>query len=310
MNKLINMKRIFLFIPILLLLNISITGCNDYTVLNNSLDEIATKTFNTSPGKKFELKASFGDVYITTSEDPVVKVKILGSEEVVKKVKFDYENTDEGVKVIAERKNKWNIFGLWNHMHLKFEITLPSKYNAEVSSSGGDLYLKDLNGDINFKTSGGDVEIRSAEGSLKVKTSGGDINIKNFNGGMKLGTSGGDITALYTSGDLYASTSGGDINLEAENGKIHASTSGGEIGLKYKGENQGIDLYSSGGDISVLLPEDFSADANLNTSGGSVNCRFKPFDVQEMSSHKLVGQFNKGGAPFIVKTSGGDIDVK
>jgi len=309
MIKLFNLKKIFLVIPVLLLLNISITGCNDYTALNNNLDEIAVKTFKTSPGKNFELKASFGDVYITTSEDPVVKVKILGNKEAVKKVRFDYENSDDGVKVIAEKKDKWNIFDSWNHMRLKFEITLPSKYNAEVSSSGGDLYLKDLNGDINFHTSGGDVEVRNAEGSLNVKTSGGDINIKNFNGDTKLGTSGGDITALFTSGNLYASTSGGDIKLEAESGKIHASTSGGEIGLKYKGENQGIDLYSSGGDISVRLPEDFSANAKLNTSGGSVNCRFKTFDVQEMSSHKLVGKFNKGGAPFIVKTSGGDIDV-
>ena len=309
-NGNLNRLNVRIIITILFLFNLSVTGCTLNSNRDNGTQQTLTeKSFNTSPGKNFELNASFGDVIIKTSDNPVVNIKILGNDETYKKIRVKFENTDNGVTVTVKKKDGWNFFGFWNNMHLKFEVTLPKVYNAVVSSSGGDIYIDDLTGNTDLNTSGGDVKLKDINGSVKVKTSGGDISIKNISGTTNLKTSGGDINAVAFKGDLDASTSGGDIVLSGSDSKISASTSGGEISLKYTGQNKGINLYSSGGDIDVKLPADFKADAYLSSSGGSINCKFKTNQVEELSSHKLIGKFNNGGESLTVKTSGGDVDV-
>ena len=298
-------------IAILFLFNLSVNGC---TVHSNSdgyyQKTLVEKSFDTSPGKNFDLEASFGDVIINTSDNPKVIVKVLGSEDTYKKLKIDFENTSEGVKVTVKKKDSWNFFNFWHHSNLKFDVTLPKQYNANISSSGGDIYINDLTGTTDLHTSGGDVKLANVNGPATVKTSGGDITLKNTSGNMILKTSGGDIKSVSFNGDLDASTSGGDIVLSGSDSKIKASTSGGEIKLDYTGVNKGIDLYSSGGDIEANLPADFRADAKLSSSGGSIHCKFKTSDIEEFSSHKLIAKFNDGGEPLIIKTSGGDIDIR
>jgi len=309
--KTLKLSGIYFYIIALFLLNLSASGCTIHTESEaNFQNTLQEKSFNTSPGKNFVLKTSVGDVVIKTSDDPVVHVKILGGEDTYKKLHITFDNTDDGVTVIAKKKDSWNIFNFWKNSHLKYEITLPSKYNTDISTSGGDIHVSDLTGKSQLHTSGGDVKLQNLNGPVEVKTSGGDITCKNSVGTVDLKTSGGDINAVSFKGDLNASTSGGDIVLEGSDSKINASTSGGEIDLKYSGQNKGINLYSSGGDIEINLPSDFQANARLSTSGGSVNCKFKANDVEEMSSHKLIGKFNNGGEPLTVKTSGGDIDIR
>jgi uncharacterized protein involved in outer membrane biogenesis len=267
------------------------------------------KTFETSPGKNFKLKAFSGDVLITTSDDPVVYIKIYGNERAKRKVKFDFENTDEGVTVTTEGHDNWNFFNFGNGVKLKFEIRLPKTYNANVSSSGGDIRLEDLTGKIELSSSGGDITLKNVDGNTAVSTSGGDVNLDNAKGSFDLKTSGGDIKSLDYNGDLYASTSGGDIDLRGGNGKIDAHTSGGEINLDYTGKNMGVNLESSGGDIKIKLPQDFNAEAKMSASGGSIHCEFEGSNVTNISSGKYEGDFNNGGPELIAKTSGGDITV-
>ncbi len=311
-----NIGRIRLFnaaavIAILFLFNLTV---NARSVRSNSdgsyQNVLVEKSFDTTPGKNFDLEASFGDVIINTSDNPKVIIKVLGSEDTYKKLKIDFENTPEGVKVTAKRKDSWNIFNFWHNSKLKFDVTLPKQYNANITSSGGDISIDGLTGTTDLHTSGGDVKMTNMNGTATVKTSGGDITLENTSGNTVLKTSGGDIKSVSFKGDLNASTSGGDIVLSGSDSKISASTSGGEIKLDYIGVNKGIDLYSSGGDIEAKLPADFRADAKLSSSGGSIHCKFKSSDIEELSSHKLIGKFNGGGEPLVIKTSGGDIDVR
>lgn len=284
-------------------------GCSYTNYDMGSLEVLHEKTFNTSPGKNFTLKAFSGDVYVTTTDEPTVYVKILGNEQAKKKVKFKFENTSEGVTVITKRTDDWSLFHFGRGVALKFEIKLPKNYNANISSSGGDIELKDLNGKMELSSSGGDISVKNSDGSLFASTSGGDIHIDNIQGDQKLTTSGGDISSSGFNGNLKASTSGGDVYLKGSNGKIDASTSGGEINLAYTGENMGIKLFSSGGDISVKLPKDFNAHADLHASGGDISCNFKATNIIKVSSSTYKADLNNGGNDLYVKTSGGDIVV-
>ena len=311
-NKL-QLNKEFTWLPIILFLSAIFSACGHYTQFDGDYSDykiIKEKTFDTSPGKNLLLKASSGDVVITTSDSSKVYVKILGNERAYKKVKFNFDNSPNGIEIIAERKDGWNFFNFGEGIKLRFEIILPKNYNAKVSSSGGDISLKDLNGSTDLHSSGGDISLQNTSGSTLVSTSGGDIEINNNSGNLDLKTSGGDIKAKGFNGNVSASSSGGDIILEGSNGQIDAHTSGGEIKLNYNGQNMGIKLVSSGGDIEVKLPNDFSAKANLYASGGDIQCDFTGNNVQKITSSTYEADFNNGGKDFIAKTSGGDITIR
>ncbi len=305
-----NLSKILLIIPAVIFISLTAYGYNSKAANNNNSNVLLEKSFNTSPGKTFHIEASFGDVRITTTNDSKVTLKIKGNESSYKKLEIEFKNNDSGVSVIAKKKSNWNIFNFWGKNNLIFELTIPKEYNVDAFTSGGDMNVEGLTGKVELHTSGGDINLSDINGPTKVKTSGGDITLKNITGASIMKTSGGDIVAQSFNGNLDASTSGGDISLSGSDAEIKASTSGGDIQLNYSGSNKGISLYSSGGDIEVKLPKDFTADAKLTSSGGSVRCKFKMSEIEEVSSHKMIGKFNGGGEPLTIKTSGGSIEVR
>lgn len=296
-------------LPLLLFCLISF-ACGPYSELDNSnYSTIEEKTFSTTPGKNFVLEAFSGDVAIAASEDSQVYIKVMGNEKTQKKVSIDFENSDDGVTVTAKKRDGWSFFNFGSGVKLKFEVMLPKNYNAKISTSGGDIILSGLTGKINLHSSGGDIKLKDTNGETYVSTSGGDLNATNSIGDLEFKTSGGDVNIQKFNGSVDASTSGGDIYLEGGNGKVRAHTSGGEIELKYTGSNYGIDLASSGGDVKVHLPSDFAADAKMYASGGNISCNLSSTSVVNISSSKYEAQINNGGAPLLLKSSGGDIIV-
>jgi hypothetical protein len=295
---------------ILVLLGISSIACGHYSDFDDSgYMTLQEKTFNTIAGKTFRLKAYSGDVIITTSDEPEVYVKIFGNKRAEKRVKFDFDESEDGVTINTVGHDNWSFFNFHRGIGLRFEIRLPRNYNAKVSTSGGEIKLENLNGRIDLNSSGGDIVIRNTEGSTVVSTSGGEVNLNNTKGNLDLKTSGGDIKSYDFDGNLSAYTSGGSIRLKGGNGKIDANTSGGDVELDYIGQNMGVHLETSGGDITIRLHNDFNANARMSTSGGTIHCDFPGNNVTNMSSGKYEGDFNNGGNELIAKTSGGDISV-
>ena len=299
----------------LMILFISVTGnlsaCrveldSDY---GGNLEILHEKTFSIQPGKDLKVETSYGNVTITTWDKPEVYIKVLGNDKARDKVDFSFSNNDDEVSVTAKREGSFfNWFS--TGIKMKFEIRVPTEFNTNISTSGGDIMIGEIRGNNSLRTSGGDVWVKNTDGILKVATSGGEINLDSNSGEMDVSTSGGDIKARNFKGDISASTSGGDIYLKGIDSKIFAETSGGDIVLDYTGENRGIDLETSGGDIQIKLPPDFNASAKLRTSGGNIECDLTANNAQRISSSRFEADLNNGGALLTAKTSGGDIIVK
>jgi DUF4097 and DUF4098 domain-containing protein YvlB len=254
------------------------------------LKVIKEKSFQISPGKNLKVETSSGDVLVSSWDKNEVYIKILGNQKAEDKVTFDFYNDNDKVEVVAKREHSF--FGWFSSgIKMRFEIKVPVNFNEKIKTSGGDVYTKNISGNLN------------------VSTSGGDINLENANGIFDLSTSGGDISGMNFQGNLDASTSGGDINLRGTDSKIDASTSGGDIYLDYKGMNKGIELSTSGGDIQIRLPHDFNASAKMHTSGGDISCQLTANNAKKISSSRFEADLNEGGNPLYAETSGGDIDI-
>ena len=303
------MSKAVLFIMSILISAFTFSCARNHTYFgDDNLPLLQEKTFQISPGKTLELSTSGGNVEISTWDKNEVHVKIYGNERAKSKVEFIFNNSEDRVEVTAKTRNSFLGFGN-SGIKMKFEVMVPSNFNPRIHTSGGNIKLADLNGNPELKTSGGNISVRNTSGNIRTNTSGGEIEVEKISGNSRLSTSGGNISVKDFTGDLDVNTSGGNIHLQGRDSKIHAETSGGDIHLEYMGQNQGIDLRTSGGNVSIELPADFNASAYLSTSGGRISCNFTANKAVKISSTKFEADINNGGNQLIAKTSGGDIRV-
>lgn len=250
----------------------SLIACGSMTIHSkDDLQLIREKSFNILPDKNLYVDINSGDVKITYWDKSEVNIKILGNDNAVEKINFTLEGDEDMVRVIG--KNKSSLSSWLSNINVEVEIKVPSKFNLDVNTSGGDIKCGGITGKA-------------------------DLN-----------TSGGDIWADKFSGILDASTSGGNIFLFCSNAQINAETSGGDIKLEYDGENKGIDLSTSGGDIEIKLSKSFNAVVELSTSGGEISSELNISKLKKSSGSRLAGELNGGGEKLSAHTSGGDIIV-
>jgi hypothetical protein len=281
-------------------------------VLNSSIlageNALHKKNYNVKMGEKFLAQMSSADIILSSWDKEEVSIIVEGKEKISDYFKFNFGYENGVVSVKTEKKSDFSLFSF--SKDFKIIVKVPSKFVLNLKTSGGDISVKNVEGKKEISTSGGDILVENFNGELNAQTSGGDIAVTKYSGKSVLNTSGGDIVVTAHKNELEAKTSGGDIQIEATEGKILAETSGGDIILNYNGQNSGIELGTSGGDISIVLSSNFAADVLLKTSGGSINNNFKNSKMSEFSKSKFEGKYNNGGALLTAKTSGGSILVE
>lgn len=274
---------------------------------DNDLKLLLEKSVPTETGQKLRVDAVAGSVKITSWEKNEVYVKIYGNDEAEENLDFEISPDASGVKVDALKKSGVN--GLHN-LNLRFEISVPRNYNVKVSTGGGSVNLTDQHGNVDVSTKGGSVSLGTINGDVDVSTAGGSISVKGNTGSLKLSTAGGSIKAEDFNGNVDASTAGGSIHLTGSNGKVKASTAGGNIHFDYTGKNMGIELSTMAGQISLDLPSDFDADADLSTMVGKIKCDFTSEEQNKSKTFSsLKTKFNGGGEPLKCSTMAGNIKV-
>lgn len=305
------------------------------------------RTFSVAPGGRLTIEADGSDLRVTGTggNQVVVHILLTGSERTLERMTLSAEQSGNDVAVVSKHgTGKWTDWlpGI-RISDGKVEVQVPREYNIDIRTSGGDMTIGQLQGTAHAKTSGGDIRVTDIRGPVDVQTSGGDIHVEQVDGQTRVSTSGGDVEIARVNGDLDAKTSGGYIHLDdivgkvlartssgnviargvrgdselktsggdiraTIDGKIAAHTSGGDVTAELVGENRGISVSSSGGDLTVRVPKDAKGELNAATSGGSVRTEL-PVTTTQTGEHKLTGTINGGGNSIYARTSGGSIRV-
>ncbi|MCG8372905.1 MAG: DUF4097 domain-containing protein [Balneolales bacterium] len=220
----------------------------------------------------------------------------------------DWEITIEkrGNEVVAEAKREgrgWNN----DNISISFVIYSPIRAAYDMNTSGGSIRMVNLSGDQGAKTSGGSITAERISGDIELKTSGGSITIEEVEGSVEANTSGGRIRAEDITGDLNVKTSGGSITLDNVSGNVDAATSGGSIDAEIVNPEDYIELRTSGGSITVSVPENLGYDIDLD--GNRVRADLKNFNG-EYERDEMVGTMNGGGTRLKARTSGGSVTLR
>lgn len=306
-----------------------------------------TKEFKTGAQGSLEMREITGDVTVKAWEQNKVEIletvnmEVFTMEEakrVLEACQASYSQTGDIILVEGRDRPR-------RSSDSQFRISVPSRFNLDISTSGGNLTIRQVKGTTKLRTSGGDVElfetggevrastsggnvtVRSAEGRVSVKTSGGNLELEGIKGALDgstsggnimlrgasqtvdLRTSGGNVEIIDVAGAVVARTSGGNVEVENTSGNVEVGTSGGDIILRaIKGQ---IDASTSGGDIRATT---LSGPANLRTSGGDVNVRELLARLQASTSGGNVSvemaltDFSKPH-DLNLSSSGGDVEL-
>jgi hypothetical protein len=257
-----------------------------------SEDRRIEKSFQVQPDGELILTTDLGDVQIEGWERTEVSVLVekRGDEKRSRRFDVSFDQSANKIEIRGKYEGKWQFWN-WDNFNVRFTIKVPTKYRVRVNTSGGDVALGNVDGTIRCETSGGDIKVHHVNGDLWVETSGGDVNISDV------------------AGNVDASTSGGDVTLLKIDGRINAETSGGDIEARVTGDNRGIRLDTSGGDITIYVPDNISADIDASTSGGEVKMRVGGNFSGRVEDTEVHGRLNGGGNMIKAETSGGDVRI-
>lgn len=266
---------------------------------------LAEINVTTEPGKELTATMIAGSITVTVGESNNVNAKFYGNDEAEKKMVFSAVGNENGVKVECTKKGSDD----FKKLNIKVEITVPANYSAKLFTSGGNLNITGLTGNVEANTSGGNIVANNITGKIEAYTSGGNVVVENNTGELSISTAGGNISVNSFNGDVNASTMGGHISLTGSNGGIDASTAGGNINIDYTGSNKGMDLSTMGGNITANLPADFNADADIGTLAGKVKCEFADIENRNKITNHVKTKFNSGGEKFKCTTSAGNVVI-
>ena len=285
-----------------------------------------SKTFDVSAGGQLIVETDIGSISITTGSGDRVEATVTASGNNAERFKAGFSQDGDTVTITGDYE-KSSLWGWNNNPKVRFEITVPERFDVDLKTAGGSITVADLDGEVRAKTSGGSLNFgnidgpvygRTSGGSITleggtatadVRTSGGSISIGNVGGEVSAKTSGGSIKIASARGSVDAETSGGSIKVEEVMGTINASTSGGSI-TAYISEQPGADcrLTTSGGGVTAYLADGISVDIDARASGGKVQSDFE-VDSASLSKSRLTGELNGGGPRLEMRTSGGGVKI-
>lgn len=283
--------------------DISVTGLKGNETLNTSGGDIELLRVD----GRVDAKTSGGDVTIRENKKEAM-VKTSGGDIEIYDVMAAVDARTSGGDILIEN----------------------NQAQVTARTSGGSIRLSNIGAAVDAQTSGGDIEVEGSKGKLNVATSGGDIEVRRASDVVIASTSGGDINASSVLGGISARTSGGDLVLRDIKGFIDGQTSGGDIEAQMTltefSKEHHVTLQSSGGDITLYLPEKLPATitAILRVDRGvwedyDIYSDFPLTKSKENEDKdrkrrgkeiRSEGKINGGGDAILLETINGDIKIK
>jgi hypothetical protein len=157
---------------------------------------------------------------------------------------------------------------------LNATVNVPAGLPVTANTGGGNAEVTGTTGPVTLSSGGGDIAADHAAGTLALNTSGGNIQATDLTSArLTATTGGGDIHADgVQSSVVSATTSGGDIQATGIAAPtVTATTGGGDIEIDFASVPRDVQVDTSGGNITLVLPRGTTTyHVTAHTNGGNV----------------------------------------
>ena len=203
-----------------------------------------------------------------------------------------------------------------------FEIRVPRRFDIRISSAGGSIKVRDIEGTLTGTTGGGEIIISDTRGTASLSTGGGDVRVSNSTLDGTVSTGGGVVEIRDVTGGLSGSSGTGDVRYydrdaqRTSDDREDLSTT-----LQSRGTTtfvthddpeaardfgrSGIQRHSSGGDI---LLGDAPNGARVSTGGGDIRIGSSAGEVYASTGGGRI-DIGPASGSVIASTGAGNISV-
>ncbi|MCY6485735.1 DUF4097 family beta strand repeat-containing protein [Clostridium aestuarii] len=298
-----NTKKIISYLILFALMAFSLMGCGNIKITANSKD---VKEYNIDDIKEENIEKinqiciedMSGDINIIPENRQNVKIHMYGkvfttSEDRVPNLSALVEED----KLIVKSKKKSNTnAGVYNS-DVKVDVYLPKSYKEKllIDCSLANISIKNSKFiSLECKLNVGEIEMENLE-------------VETFN--VKASTANIEGKRIKTQ-DSKVEVSLGNIDIDEFDGNLEATVSSGDIDICYSKLDYDIELTSTLGDISLMLPNNVEFDLDTEVSLGSIECEF-PVNIKEKADKKqLKGKVKNGENKVKIRASSGDVKIK
>ncbi|MCK4774635.1 MAG: DUF4097 family beta strand repeat protein, partial [Candidatus Krumholzibacteria bacterium] len=218
----------------------------EFTRSKHPAQKVVDQEFSLDAGGWLRIDVDDMDVYVKKNDGTKSRVQVFVAASNEEKA-VEYFEERSGFELEQEKNellmSSRSPSSFWGHASRGFRsvriwaiVSVPARFNADISTEDGDLRVDDLDGEMTIRSSDGDIDARNLRGpSIVIRTSDGDVV----------------ATSLTAEDKLSISTSDGDIDADRFHAKrISVGTSDGDISIEHM-EGDNIDIRSSDGDIEA-----------------------------------------------------------
>ncbi|HTW92863.1 MAG TPA: DUF4097 family beta strand repeat-containing protein [bacterium] len=160
---------------------------------------------------------------------------------------------------------------------------------------------------------GADFDIAAPETlDLSLSTTNGSITVTSLAGDIRASTTNGNVQLTGTTGSANLSTTNGKLVVQVHSGTVHGTTSNGTIDCDVSslGAADSVDLETTNGKVTLLLPVDVSALIDATNTNGSITFYDYTVTYNTQTSNHVRGTIGSGASPIMITTTNGDIVVR
>ena len=256
------------------------------------LKEVTEKVFPLKPGGELVIDSQNGRITVEAWNRPEARIQITrtvrASDDkraagLMKELRADVTLGEGRIEIQSRYPKRAENFGIWDVLGQRV-TSLNIHYYVQVPAETR----------LHLETSNGEIQVRGTSGSLAGQTVNGNVEVTSTSGRVEVNTTNGNIRLVGISGATSASTTNGAI--EAEIRKLEAGA--------------GVDLSTTNGDLTAVLPADLKAQLEAVTTNGRVSIGYPVEMVGRASSKMVRGRIGGGGAAVNLTTTNGNIVVK
>ncbi len=256
------------------------------------LREVTEKVFPLQPGGELLINSQNGRITVEAWDRPEARVQITrtvrASDDkraaaLMKELRADVTLGEGRIEIQSRYPKRTESVGIWDvlgqrvtSLNIHYYVQVPAQTRLHLETSNGEIQVRGTSGALVGQTVNGDVEVTSTSGRVEVNTTNGNIRLVGIHGATR------------------ASTTNGGIEAE----------------IRQLDSGAGVDLSTTNGDLTAVLPADLKAQLEARTTNGRVSIGF-PVEMVGRASSKLVrGRIGGGGAAVSLSTTNGNIVVK
>jgi len=220
------------------------------------------------------------------------------------------DDEDPGIRIVRRGdalELEWAGRGRWEEGDL--EIRAPSWIQLDLQGPDMEVEATGFRGNVSIRNLEGDIFLRDLAGEVVAYTADGEIEGRGITGAARLRSGDGDLTLIGCSGPLDLETVEGDLDLrDISAPRIHARTTDGEVDFSGGFSPGGtFEFYSHSGDMSFRLQEPLDLNARVVTYNGEFESEFSVQARGFQSGEALEFTLGSGGGVLSVESFDGDV---